>query len=283
VEGPRLFGIPARAAPIVAVLRRGPSNWSHVGRWDVERGVYEPGAWIRGNLYPQRCDLSPDGRWLCYFTLQGQVRESWAAGETYVAISRLPWLYALAAWGTAGTWTRGAHFTENLDEQPLGDPDVGDTAALRKRYGMAVNRPATFAVERRRGWHESPETPPRAEHDMWDERRADHVVLRKPQPGSPSGAIELQVQGHFAAFREGPTGTRTRDINYTLRRGSSDEPMPDVQWADWAADGRLLVATTAGRLQIRSAARGEIEIDSEVDLAPLQPAPEPAPAEARHW
>jgi len=41
---PRLFGIPAARAPIVAVLRRGPSNWSHAGRGDVARGVYEPGA-----------------------------------------------------------------------------------------------------------------------------------------------------------------------------------------------------------------------------------------------
>src|SRR4029450_1417783 len=83
---PRIFGIPAARAPIVAVLRRGPSDWSHVGRWDVAAGVYEPGAWIRANLYPQRCDLSPDGRWLCYFTLKGGAH--WAAGDTYVAISR---------------------------------------------------------------------------------------------------------------------------------------------------------------------------------------------------
>jgi hypothetical protein len=58
----------------VAVLRRGPSAWSHVGRWDLARGRYEPGAWIRSNLYPQRCDLSPHGRWLCYFTLKPTAR-----------------------------------------------------------------------------------------------------------------------------------------------------------------------------------------------------------------
>jgi len=55
------FGIPAARVPVVAVLGRGPSDWSHVGRWDVARGVYELGAWIRGDLYPQRCDLSPTG------------------------------------------------------------------------------------------------------------------------------------------------------------------------------------------------------------------------------
>ncbi|HVD29548.1 MAG TPA: hypothetical protein VNC79_13760, partial [Mycobacteriales bacterium] len=59
---PRLFGIPARDAPVVAVLRRGPSAWAQVGRWDVgSTPSYQPGSWLRGTLYPQRCDLSPDG------------------------------------------------------------------------------------------------------------------------------------------------------------------------------------------------------------------------------
>src|SRR6476646_6895809 len=125
---PRLFGIPAVAAPIVAVLRRGPSDWSNVGRWDVERATYDSGAWIKGNLYPQRCDVSPDGQWLCYFTLQG--RATWKAGTTYVAISRLPWLHALAAWGTTGTWTRGAHFVDDPREHQLGPPDEGAAGSL---------------------------------------------------------------------------------------------------------------------------------------------------------
>ncbi|MGH8892147.1 MAG: hypothetical protein ACRDWY_02395 [Actinomycetes bacterium] len=62
---PRLFGIPAENAPVVAVLRRGPSDWWHVGVWATDRMAYEPGAWVHGTVYPQRCDLSPDGRWLC--------------------------------------------------------------------------------------------------------------------------------------------------------------------------------------------------------------------------
>ena len=71
---PRIFCIPASRAPFVAVLRRGPSDWSHLGKWDVGRSVYEPGAWIRANLYPQNCDLSPDGRWFCYSTLKGSAK-----------------------------------------------------------------------------------------------------------------------------------------------------------------------------------------------------------------
>jgi hypothetical protein len=49
VTAPRLFCIPARDAPIVAVFRRGPSAWSHVGQWDLARGEYEPGSWSKAN------------------------------------------------------------------------------------------------------------------------------------------------------------------------------------------------------------------------------------------
>jgi hypothetical protein len=95
VTPPRIFGIRAIRAPVVAVLARGPSRWMRLGRWDVERDTYEHGAWLAGTVYPERCDLSPDGRWLAYFALKPSSR--WDAGWTYVAVSRLPWFTALAA------------------------------------------------------------------------------------------------------------------------------------------------------------------------------------------
>ena len=82
----RVFGIGATAADVVAVLRRGPSGWCHVGRWDIAAWRYEPGSWLHGTLYPQRCDLSADGRYLCYFALEGN--STWELGDTYIAISR---------------------------------------------------------------------------------------------------------------------------------------------------------------------------------------------------
>jgi hypothetical protein len=277
---PRLFGIPARRAPIVAVLRRGPSNWSHVGRWDLARGVYEPGAWIRANLYPQRADLSPDGRWLCYFTLKGP--GAWPPGWTFVAVSKLPWVTALAAWGTCGTWTRGAHFVDDRRVQELGPPDAGDAQPLTRRYGLALNRPVTFAVERRRGWTDTPETPPRADDDLWDERRADDVVVHKVQPGS-DGARVLTARGAFAAFREGPFRGRPRVTDYALVERGTTVALTDVQWAEWDTDGRLLVATIDGRLQVRKLDRTGFTLLHETDLALLEPTPTAPPHDARVW
>lgn len=270
---PRLFGIPAAGAPIVAVLRRGPSDWFHVGRWDVARGVYEPGAWIRSNLYPQRCDLSPDGRWLCYFTLL--THAAWRAGAAYVAISRLPWLTALAAWATCDAWTRGAHFTQERGVSMLGPPTEGDIAPCLERFGLAVTRPASFAVERRRGWSESAETPPRAPGDIWDETR--RVTMQKSRPKT-GAAVRLSVGGYFAAFRSGAPG----ETVYALVEGQRQRRLDGVQWADWDADGRLLVATAEGRLQIRDG-DGASDVVWEQDLAGLDPDPTPSPDEATRW
>ncbi len=45
---PRIYCLAATEAPVAAVFRRGPTAWSHVGRWDLAEGRYEPGAWLRG-------------------------------------------------------------------------------------------------------------------------------------------------------------------------------------------------------------------------------------------
>jgi hypothetical protein len=110
---PRIYCIPATKAPLVAVIARGPTNWCHVGRWDLGQRRYEPGAWLGGRIFPRRSDLSPDGRFLCYFAHKPSA--SWEHGEAYVALSKLPWLTALHAFSTCGTWTRGYYFTENKD------------------------------------------------------------------------------------------------------------------------------------------------------------------------
>src|SRR4029453_11590977 len=65
--GPRIFGIIALDAPVVAVVRRGPTDWMHVSRWDLETPASE-----RERLGPShgpgdvrrdpRAPRTPDGR-----------------------------------------------------------------------------------------------------------------------------------------------------------------------------------------------------------------------------
>jgi hypothetical protein len=280
VTPPRIFGIPAARAPVVAIIARGPTSWTRLGRWDVERDEYRHGSWLAGAVYPQRCDVSPDGRWLAYFTLKPSSRWEagrWEAGWTYIAISRLPWFTALAAWGTDGTWTRGVRFVEDRERWTVGEPDEGDVRPLRGRFGLEIRRAETFSVERDRGWTETEDTPARAEDEMWDEQRAPRVTLRKPNPREKDR--RLLVGGRFAAFRD--SRNYDPEVWYALEEGGDLRFLEDAQWADWDAFGRLLVATRQGRLQVRDPDGSRVRW--ELDLAGDDPDPQPPPNEARVW
>jgi hypothetical protein len=90
------------------------------------------------------------------------------------------------------------------------------------------------------------------------------------------------VQGRFAAFRSSLPCER-QDVHYELVDDAAITELADVQWADWDAKGRLLVATTDGRLQVRAWSRAGCATRSEVDLRAFAPSPSPPPKEAYRW
>jgi hypothetical protein len=265
----------ATAAPIVAVFRRGPAAWSHVGRWDLDALRYEPGAWLRGRLFPRRSDLSPDGRWLCYFAHKPTAR--WEHGEAYVAVSRLPWLTALHAFATCGTWTRGYHFARDSEsDATLAPPLAGAPIPYALRSTPAVQ----FETERRRGWEEAPDSPPRAPGDAWDQHR--NARMQKRQPG---GERLLTVEslgwagGEFGSH-QAVDGLRVR---YALEVDGNLTVLDDLQWADWDSAGRLLAATRAGALQVRVLGPAGMATIFSEDLTRFEPEPVAPPAWAHEW
>lgn len=265
---PRLYCIPATQAPVVAVFRRGPTSWSHVGRWDLEQGQYEPGGWLRGRIFPRRSDLSPDGCWLCYFAHKPTA--TWDPGEAYIAVSKLPWLTALHAVGTCGTWTRGYYFSEKGGDS--------EAKALPIPYGLRAMPVIQFANERRRGWTETSDSPP--QKDFWDQQR--RVRLHKRQPG---GSLVLSVEslgwpgGEFG-IDQAVDGMRVR---YWLETRHDIDLLADLQWADWDQNGQLLVATRDAKLQIWRVDAAHLDVVFEADLSVLHPHPTPAPVWAQHW
>jgi len=110
VVAPRLFVIPARDAPVAAVFRRGPSDWCQVLRWRTDRDEVDDGAWFRGRLYEAKCDVSPDGELLVVAAFQGS-RLGTGYTDSWTAVSRLPWLHALALWPVGTTYGGGGRFT----------------------------------------------------------------------------------------------------------------------------------------------------------------------------
>ena len=113
----RIFVILARDAEIGIILRRGPSKWVQIIRWDTGRDTFEDGAWFHGRIYEEACDVSPDGQLFVYFAAKHDrhgVDDEY--GYAWTAVSRPPWLYALALWPSQfGTWPGGGRFSGNSE------------------------------------------------------------------------------------------------------------------------------------------------------------------------
>jgi hypothetical protein len=97
IPPPRIFVITARDADAAVIFRRGPSNWFHLLKWDMADATFQAGAWFKGSMYSEKCDLSPDGTLLLYFVLRGSMLQT-SYTHAWTAVSRAPWMEALGLW-----------------------------------------------------------------------------------------------------------------------------------------------------------------------------------------
>ncbi|MEZ4671335.1 MAG: hypothetical protein R3E39_25820 [Anaerolineae bacterium] len=95
----RLFVLLARTSPVGVILRRGPSDWVQMIKWQTDTDTLEAGQWIKARLYEGSCNLSSDGKLLIYYVFQGS---NWTrnpeVGMRYTAISKPPYFTALVVW-----------------------------------------------------------------------------------------------------------------------------------------------------------------------------------------
>jgi hypothetical protein len=263
----RLHVLAATAAPLACVLRRGPTDWFHVARWRYLDGVVEHGAWTRVKIYPERCGLSPDGSLLGVFALGGE----WGP---YFAVSRVPWLHALAAWAAAGTWTTGVCFGADGTLELAGC--VGPEPRSGTYPGPVARRPvdthwvrARLQRELSTGW-EVVEAPwPPWVHRLPAPLQAHPaaVVARRAPAGRKGEALVVVSlrEGHREYYLVGPGAAR---------------PLEGIRWAETAREGRLLAATDAGELRVLAS---DLSPEWTYDMNPPEPDPRPAPEWARRW
>jgi hypothetical protein len=106
---PRLHVLLARDAPTGVVLRRGPSKQVCTIGWDRERDKFQVGQWLKGRIYERRSDLSPDGKYMIYFAMNG--KWTFEARGSWTAISRAPYLKAISLFAKGDAWNGGGLFT----------------------------------------------------------------------------------------------------------------------------------------------------------------------------
>lgn len=262
---PRLYCILATEVPVALVFRRGPSDWFQLLRWWFDKGVVEPGVWVHKKLFPRRCDLSADGELLLFY-LCGGVKGFY---RVYCGISKSPWLHPLTSWDEGDTWGRGWCFVAGSTLHTWNEPRY---AEIPTRYvTIQRNDNVSFVNERRRGWAEAADCPPRASDDVWDEKR--NVILHK---GSPVGGCALRLIGGLYKLEHAIDG-RAPSFEIQLPSGIR-KPLVEAAWADWDQRGRLLIATKQGALRVAELRGDELSTVQEHDLSDMTPNPQPAPA-----
>src|SRR5579871_2238579 len=125
----RLFVIFAREAHKAVIFRRGPRLWTQLILWNTDSDTFIEGQWFKGTIYTKRCDLSPDASKLIYFGAKHYKRfkPDAVTKNNWTAISRPPYLTALALWDTSDTWGGGGFFEDDntvylsLSEQGIHD------------------------------------------------------------------------------------------------------------------------------------------------------------------
>jgi hypothetical protein len=81
-------------------------------QWDTLRDTFAEGAWFKGRIYEDKCDVSPDGRLFLYFVHKGS-RVGTELTDAWTAVSRVPWLHALVLWPQGTTYGGGGRFVDN--------------------------------------------------------------------------------------------------------------------------------------------------------------------------
>lgn len=99
----RLHLLPAKAAPYTVVLRRKPTNWFHVLRWNTLTDQIEHGSWYAGTLYPKRADVSFDGNWMVFLAMD-------PGADTRNRISHPPLLTPVVDLAATGTYHGGGYW-----------------------------------------------------------------------------------------------------------------------------------------------------------------------------
>ena len=104
----RIHVVFASEKPYAVVFRRGPSKEVCTFLWNRKNDTFELGQWLKGRIYERRSDLSPDGKYLIYFAMNGKWNSE--TKGSWTAVSKAPWLKAIELYSKGDCWEGGGLF-----------------------------------------------------------------------------------------------------------------------------------------------------------------------------
>ncbi len=280
-----LFAILARRAPVAVIFRRGPSKQVLLIKWHLGNDKLEYGQWLKGRIYERRCDLSPSGDLLIYFAASFK-----PPLYSWTAISKPPFLTALALWPKGDTWGGGGMFESesavHLNHRPGLDvlaPGFRLKSKMRiapygSRPGGGEDFPIHHSILLRDGWTFTSQIDRRG-NASW---QLMPIIYEKVSNGGRR--LQMQIRGSGRRYEGG----------YRIDHAVLDEAgkqlfaLPQTSWADW--DNRdLLFAKGYKLFRLRRKNfssylnHGDKALKLVADLSTLKFEEKVAPHKATKW
>ncbi len=280
----RLFVLFARKAPMALIFRRGPSKWVQLIKWNTKSDIFEPGQWFNGRIYERRSDLSPDGSLLIYFAQKITAESQKDREYTYAwtAISKPPYLTALALWPKGDCWHGGGSFKSAKVVLLNHKPEVAAPHKKHKPHRLLLVIPNAQAHG-----EDDPIFSQRLERDGWK------LVVPWKTENSHHGYHTLQPE-----IRERPNLSATQVVRLTrsierleysedflVRNLKSTQSViiERASWADWDQQGRLVFAKDGIVFSGSISQAGELVEWKLIDLNSSKPEPVSPPDWATKW
>lgn len=281
----RLFILLARSAPLAIVFRRGPSRWVQLVKWRTDNDTIEQGQWFHGRVYERRSDLSPDGSLLIYFAnkINKHTQEDKEYTYAWTAISKPPYLTALALWPKGDCWHGGGLFQDNKTVLLNHRRDVSKPHPEHKPSGLRIILRDNVCGE------DDPIFSDRLNRDGW-KLQQEWKVDNKGYP-TLFQTIQPEVRRKsdrdstsFIQLTRSITGLDYSEEFAVCGRSSSQlVKIERASWADWDQHGRLIYAVD-GKLMTGTIDDGGNLVESEiVNLNLSEPVSLPTPDWASTW
>lgn len=283
----RLHAILARESNRSVIFRRGPSDQVAVIGWDRGSDTFQLGQWFHGRIYEYRCDLTPDGKHLLYFAAdyarrkEGEESGAESRFTSWTAISRVPYLKALALWWNGTGWNGGGLFRSNREFWLNRPPErIAETVPERNsREFREVPPPEKLQEEF--GWGSAGECPmvycPRLERDGWRLAKVvDEAVFfyEKPLPG---GVRLTKIFCCDWSCKRPGYGVYYENHELRSESGALLLDAPGWRWADYDARRKRIVFAENGAICALPLARWDSPPKLLCDFNAMKFEPRPAP------
>lgn len=285
-EPARIFFIVARKRNKAIVLRRGPTQWTQMICWDLDTDALRYGQWLKKKVRPERCDLSPEGRYFIYLA------DRFEQGNSRTVLCKPPYWSALTAWehGDPVFGSGGGLFTDEHSvvlnwHHPLSAHESWPAPPELKvgyfsppgEYHLwkgQINLLMDYRMERD-GWKRlNDDTFVEQETALLTQRRVPEFwKAHDPESSRP---IEPQLwekaitrQASLLMIRFYHSEDRKTHKKFYLARQQHKTELQDVEWADTDHRGRILAASKGRLFASKRSGDGSVQLENLVLLHDL--------------